>query len=186
MASVITFLSFLSSKKQIFIHTFSLLLLGILPDMKRHSRTNADTQFFPNFQAVKIKHFPVLFPPTGFLFLNVALHVLLSVLLWGNTRCQENSNPHFPTQNKDICCTFLEPWKSNGRLASQYFSSHFWAQCFNNVFTKSAMFPILRQMDPIHIQVPNFLNIRFKVSPRLPQCLPSGYTDRTVPKSGNH
>ena len=109
MASVITFLSFLSSKKQIFIHTFSLLLLGILPDMKRHSRTNADTQFFPNFQAVKIKHFPVLFPPTGFLFLNVALHVLLSVLLWGNTRCQENSNPHFPTQNKDICCTFLEP-----------------------------------------------------------------------------
>jgi len=118
------------------------------------------------------------------LFLNLALHVSLSVLLWGNTQGQENSKPHFHTQNKDINYTFLESRKSNGRLASQYFSSHFWTQRFNNVFTKSAMFPTLRQMDQIHIQVPYFLNIRFKVSLRLPQCLPSGYTDRSVPKSG--
>ena len=155
-----------------------------MPNIKRHSRTNADTQFFPTFEVVKLKHFPALFSPTGFLFLTLAFHVLHSVLLSGNTHGQEISKPHFHAQNKDISSRFLESRKSNGRLASHYFSCHFWTQSFNNVFTKSSTFPILRQMDPIHIQVPYFLNIRFKVSPRLPQCLPCGYTDRSVPKSG--
>jgi hypothetical protein len=52
--------SFLKQKN---IHTFSLYLLRILPDKKRHKRTNADTKFFPNFEIVKIKHFPALFSP---------------------------------------------------------------------------------------------------------------------------
>lgn len=142
-----------------------------MPDTKRHSRTNADTHLFPTFEVVKIKHFSALFPPTGFSFLNLALRVLLSALLWVNTHGQENSKHHFHTQNKDISYTFLESRKSNSRLASQYFSKHFWTQLFNNVCPKSAMFPILRRTDPFHFQAPYFLNIRFKASSRLPQCL---------------
>ena len=57
--NIVSEFSFL--KKQIFIHTLSLQLLGILPDIKRHRRTKADTQFFPTFEIVKIKYIPVVF-----------------------------------------------------------------------------------------------------------------------------
>jgi hypothetical protein len=69
-----------------FIHTFSLYYY-VFCQIKSVTLGRMLTQFFfSNFEIVKIKHFPAHLPQTGFLFLNLALHVSLSVLLWGNTQ----------------------------------------------------------------------------------------------------